>query len=134
MCHAFARIILPIISEGKGNLLQKMDLVEGVAFPPFVDIPKITMIDGMRGEYGDRRADYKKSLPEILLQFAASQATEDKDRVFALLGSSSAAADKTLLPDYLPPVKDIYEAVARHSLRSRNPFFYFSAAGVANRK
>jgi hypothetical protein len=130
----FAKTVCSLLPEEKGTLLRKINRLEGLTVPHFAGVEKVSMIDTVRRQYKIRQQNHDNlaSLPRILLNFSDSLATVEKDRVFAFLGITSASADDTLQPDYSRTDREVFEVVARHSLRTKLPFLYFSVAGLAN--
>jgi len=128
----FAHTICSLLSEEKRTLLRKMNRLEGLTVPHFAGIEKVSIINAIRCQYREQHHNNLTSLPKILIQFSDSHATVEKDRIFAFLGISSASENDTLKPNYSRSDREIFEAVARHSLRTELPFLYFSVAGLAN--
>jgi hypothetical protein len=128
----FARTVCSLLSEEKRTLLRKISRLEGLTAPHFAGVEKVSMIDAIRRQYRGQPHDNLASLPSTLIKFSDSHATVEKDRVFAFLGISSASTDHTLEPDYSRSDREVFEVVARHSLRTKLPFLYFSVAGLAN--
>jgi hypothetical protein len=130
----FAKTVCSLLPEEKGTLLRKINRLEGLPVPHFAGVEKVSMIDRVRSQYKISQQDHHNlaSLARILLDFSDSLATEQKDRVFAFLGITSASTDDSLQPDYSKTDREVFEVVARHSLQTKLPFLYFSLAGLAN--
>jgi hypothetical protein len=124
-----APIICSFSGEKKGDLLQKMDIIEGMTVPNFRAIDRIESLKKIRNLHSTKE---KPDLEEIVLQFVSTKSHLDQDRIFAFQGISKAADDKVLEPDYKLTTLEVFEKFAIHCLQSNNPFRVFSAAGLGH--
>ena len=123
----FSPIIGDLKSDSPTGLLQKLDLSEGMATPPFRAIHQIQVIEQLRADY---QAGSKWSLPWILVCFSHAQATLGLDHIFAFQGISTAVEDKALVPDYGRGTLDVFKETARYSLAQPSNLMMLSVAGI----
>jgi hypothetical protein len=68
----------------------------------------------------------------VLLALHSYQATDPRDKVFALLGLATDADDPTLHPDYNLSVEDVYRKTAIFLLRQDRSIAILSNSGIGN--
>ncbi|KAK1751248.1 heterokaryon incompatibility protein-domain-containing protein [Echria macrotheca] len=124
----FAPIVKELYTDSSSGLLQKLDLAEGMATPPFLAVHRIHSIESMRADY---QTGVRWALAPVLINFAVSQSTLDKDHIFAFQGISSAVEDGALTPDYGKPALDIFREAVLYSLH-RSRFMILSMAGMSH--
>jgi hypothetical protein len=86
----------------------------------------MAMRDGVRGDLLP-----PKTLKEVLPLSPRFNATDQRDRVFALQGMLTEDVDKELLPNYTIEVEELFKRVACHFLQQDDPFWIFAYAGIS---
>jgi len=130
--NLFAPTIMSLHSESPNGLLQKLDQSEGMATPPFARIRQIGQIEKLREEY---RQGELWTLPCILANFGASQATDDRDYVFAFQGISTAYSERALVPDYSKEALHVFREATQYALMHppvQNSLLMLSIGGLSH--
>ena len=128
----FAPVMSQLRNKGRGSLLERFDLSEGMATPSYEGIHRLQLIAELRQRFRDGE---KKTLPVIVADFSSSQATVDIDHVYAFQGVSSAADEGAVLPDYRKGALDVFRDLTLYSLsqeRIEPSLAMLAVAGVAN--
>ncbi|KAK3901870.1 heterokaryon incompatibility protein-domain-containing protein, partial [Staphylotrichum tortipilum] len=127
----FSSVVCDLKTDSPTGLLQKLDLSEGMATPPFKAIHQIQVIQNLRADY---QAGNKWSLPWILISFSHSQATFGQDHVFGFQGISTAVEDNALVPDYGLEELDVFRETTLYSLAQPSNLMMLSVAGIGREK
>jgi hypothetical protein len=107
--------------------MKKMDQIEGRTVPNYLAMDRIEQVTTIKKTYFMSK---KPELLELALRFINTDCYIDKDRIFAFHGLSLAADENFLEPDYRMSTLEVFEAVAKRSLCSQNPFQILSIAGI----
>jgi len=71
-------------------------------------------------------------IEDLMARFVRSQATDPRDKVFALLGLVSHALEESILPDYQKSASEVYTNMAKHLLRRDFLVKAIPEAGIGN--
>jgi hypothetical protein len=74
--------------------------------------------------------DKLPNFQDILMEMIGYDATNERDRVYALLGLSCDQEDIELRPDYNLPVREVYTLTARHLLLRKKSLLILHKAGI----
>ncbi|OCK77122.1 HET-domain-containing protein [Lepidopterella palustris CBS 459.81] len=112
---------------------------------PLIDVPELVHQEGENPLRGMNRiylmmctrdALRGDSLPpmtlkDVLRLSTRFNASDERDRVFALQGVLVDEVDKELLPDYTIGAEELFKRVARHLLHQDDPLWMFAHAGIS---
>ncbi|KAM7211320.1 Heterokaryon incompatibility protein (HET) domain containing protein [Rhypophila decipiens] len=115
-----------MLARNLAELMVVMDSLGPEKAPMRVD-DDVSGVAAFREEYEDGQ---RRGLVEVLNRFRGWEATDDRDKVFGLLGITSEGEERSasghgepMAVDYNLSTNDLYESVARYCMRERNMGF-----------
>jgi hypothetical protein len=121
------KVVTWLNNSGSEHRTERMELVNS-----------IQQVVG-RQHWGDREVPYTVSHLHVLLRLTHSfRSTDPRDKIFALLGLSSATQNPgdwpdELAPEYTRPVQDVYAAASKHCIQQTNSLNILSQSADKDR-
>ena len=126
----FVTIMRALESEKAGSLEQIMDTWESGGAMPRGRVEQVCTMAKIRDKF---QQDNKASLPQTLVECWNFEATNARDRIFAIQGITTAVDERALEPNYDSTTLEVYMEAGRYALLSKEPFSLFPFAGILRR-
>ncbi|PMD62302.1 HET-domain-containing protein [Hyaloscypha bicolor E] len=126
----FATVMRALESEKAGSLEQIMDTSESGGAMPRGRVEQVCTMAKIRDKF---QQNNKASLPQTLVECWNFEATNARDRIFAIQGITTAVDERALEPNYDSTTLEVYMEAGRYALLSKEPFSLFSFAGMLRR-
>jgi len=127
----FSSVMRDIRMQSVGSLFVLSSLEQIPQALPFRGSDRVLSISATRSA-----VEMKFSTPlfDLLNLAAKSQAKDERDKVFALLGIADAAAKAAIQINYKATVQHVYISTARHFLSQNDPFALLHHAGIGYKR